>query len=290
MTEELMVNGLRVLLVLAAMAAVADVWWQTGAFERRVAAEAKRAHHLRSLTEVDPPSIEAIRAAWLDEQRARLHHLLDHPSGDAESQRTSPAGWAALEPWEWGGKSGRLGRWPLVTRRLLLQPCGLTRADAGWEDHLASAVTWQDGADRIVPVRSWNPSLAAPGDALRLTVTWRGSGQCVGDVSLQWWDNPHRQGEVGCAFDPRLSGSECAREALLLVLKIGFEEAGLRWIAGRPVRRRQGGPPLPVWEHLGMRLQPGSALHAWAAGEAATEVVYAMSAEEWFAQKPLRVR
>jgi len=294
MTEELMVDGLRALLVLAAMAAVADVWWQTGTFERRLAAEAKRAQHLRSLVEVTPPSIEEIRAAWLEDQRTRLHHLLDNRWGDAESasararlvsSQSLGQGWGTRERLDLRGEPGRFRPRPLVTRQLLLQPAHLTRADAGWDGRWGSVVEWQDGTACIKPVRGWEPSLATPGDALRFTVTLRASGQCVGDVSLWWLDNPHQQGAVEFVFDPTSGESECAGEVLGLVLQIGFAEVGLRRIVGRPAGRSQAVSDWQVLEQLGMRREPNPDNRGFDAAEG-TQILYAMTADDWFAEHP----
>jgi RimJ/RimL family protein N-acetyltransferase len=55
----------------------------------------------------------------------------------------------------------------------------------------------------------------------------------IGEVILKWASREHRQGEIGYAFHPRCAGKGYATEAAGVMLRLGFDDLGLRRIIGR---------------------------------------------------------
>ncbi len=293
----LVVRGLEALLVLAAIAGAVDVWWQTGAFERRLAADAKRRHRLLSLSQVNPPSEEALRQAWLDEQRQPLDRLLALREGRSPPDSPVPASPARAEeggtmdmPPEPLGARGSF-RWsgPLLTPQLQLRPFEdddqpflvdlMARPDVvRW---LYEPTQTAEAVAQAMPARKRRVGLAAPGDGLQLVMVTRDGGQAVGHVTLAWADGPHRQGEVGFIVHPNHQGRGYATEGARMLLGIGFETVGLHRIVGRLEARNVASAH--VLERLGMRREAHFQENEWVKGEWQDEVVYAMLAREWHA-------
>ncbi len=291
MPFSLVVWGLEALLVLAAIAGAVDVWWQTGAFERRVAEDAKRRHRLLSLSQLNPPSEDTLRQSWLDAQRQQLDRLLALRDGASVPDGAPPASSALAEEGPPLNRPLRAFRWsePIPTGRLWLRPFAdgdqpfltnlMARPDVvRWlyeptETSADVARSMRDGLCRV--------ELIAPGDTVQLVMVTRDAGEAVGHVSLHWVDNPYRQGEVGFIVHPDHQGRGYATEGARALLRIGFDIVGLHRIVGRLEARNVASAH--VLARLGMRREAHLQENEWVKGEWQDEVVYAILDREWYA-------
>jgi RimJ/RimL family protein N-acetyltransferase len=122
-------------------------------------------------------------------------------------------------------------------------------------------------------------ALKAAGDKLILAVVRQDSDQLIGDVNLQWLSGEHRQGEIGFVLHPDHHGRGFAREAALVMLRLGFEGLGLHRIIGRCDGRNAASAK--AMERLGMRREAHLRENEMVKGEWCDELVYAMLEAEW---------
>jgi RimJ/RimL family protein N-acetyltransferase len=101
----------------------------------------------------------------------------------------------------------------------------------------------------------------------------------IGGVSLLWASDVHKQGEIGFMLHPDHQGRGYAREALLVVLQLGFEEIDLHRIYGRCDGRNEASARL--MERLGMRREAHLRENEFVKGEWTDELVYALLASDW---------
>lgn len=64
-------------------------------------------------------------------------------------------------------------------------------------------------------------SLEREGDGLVLAAVLRETGNVIGDVSLRWVSERHRQGDIGFIFHPAAQGKGYASEAAREMLRFG---------------------------------------------------------------------
>ena len=180
--------------------------------------------------------------------------------------------------------------YPVTTPRLLIRP--LTPADA---DGLLAYRSIPDVC-RYVPfepqtreelleriaTRWTRTELTAEGQVIFLGVQVRDTGALAGDVMLAWQSQEHACGEIGCVFNPDLSGRGYATEALGALLRLGFEGLGLHRIIARIDERNE--PSIRMVRRLGMRLEARLVENEWFKGEWTTELDFAMLAGEWQAR------
>ncbi len=125
--------------------------------------------------------------------------------------------------------------------------------------------------------------LEGEGQGLSLAVVLRETGALLGDVSMTLRSREHRTGEVGYVFHPDCGGKGYATEAAEVMLRLGFEEAGLHRIIGRLDGRNTKSARL--LERLGMRREAHFVQNEFVKGEWADEVVYAILDHEWKARQ-----
>lgn len=183
-------------------------------------------------------------------------------------------------------------RYPLSTDRLELRPFR--------EDDL-DALCVMDGDPETTRYLYWGPrsraevrvslarrrtmtSIVKEGDGLRLAIARRDDGTLVGDVSLHYRSEEHRQGEIGFVLHPAHRGHGYAGEAVGVVIGLAFEELGLHRIVGRCDPRNEASARL--MERLGMRREAHFRENEFVKGEWVGEVVYALLAEEWRGRRP----
>lgn len=181
-------------------------------------------------------------------------------------------------------------RYPVTTPRLLIRP--LTPADA---DGLLAYRSIPDVC-RYVPfepqtreelleritTRWTRTELTAEDQVVILGVQVRDTGALAGDVMLAWHSWEHSCGEIGCVFNPDLSGRGYATEALDALLRLGFEGLGLHRIIARIDERN--GPSIRMVRRLGMRQEARLVENELFKGEWTTELDFAILAQEWQAR------
>jgi RimJ/RimL family protein N-acetyltransferase len=121
--------------------------------------------------------------------------------------------------------------------------------------------------------------LTAEGQSLTLAVVLPEEDRVIGKVDLEWLSEQHRQGEVGYIFSPAFQGKGYAREATEAMLKVGFEDLGLRRIIAQCDPRNE--PSWRLMERLGMRREAHFREFEIFKGEWGDLFVYAMLAEEY---------
>ncbi|MET3810117.1 GNAT family protein [Arthrobacter sp. UYEF3] len=119
------------------------------------------------------------------------------------------------------------------------------------------------------------------GDWVALAIEAADSPGLLGEVVLKW--APGRgQAEVGWSLAPEARGNGYAAEAALEMLRLGFEELDFHRIDAKLDALNTASAAL--CERLGMRLESTQVDKWHYKGQWATEVVYAILAEEWKAR------
>ncbi|MFD9209719.1 GNAT family N-acetyltransferase [Streptomyces sioyaensis] len=181
--------------------------------------------------------------------------------------------------------------YPIRTERLDLRPVTLDDVAAIHAYRRRPEVSrylysdpFDEAASRdFVASRSTRTTLRESGDGLQLAVVVRDSGTLVGDVTFVWKSSAHRQGGIGYVFHPDHAGHGYATEASRALLKLGFEELQLHRIQAELDGRNTASARL--LERLGMRREGHLRENEFLDGEWADEVIYAMLAREWRAQR-----
>ena len=177
--------------------------------------------------------------------------------------------------------------WPIETPRLTLRPFEPSDLEALHAIHGdRENVRWLYNDARtlvetreLLTLKTTGTALRREGEWLSAAVVLRATGELVGDVSLLWASEAHRQGELGFIFHPAHQGSGYATEAARPVLAFAFETVGLHRVAGRLEPRNRGSAR--VLEKLGMRREAHLVENEWVKGEWQSELVYAILAREW---------
>lgn len=182
---------------------------------------------------------------------------------------------------------------PIETDRLLLRP--YTRDDlADYLEirsqpdvvrYLYTDVLTREEAAKSLAGRTTMNALQREGDGMVLAAELRQTGKVIGDVSLRWMSEEHKQGDIGFVFHPDHQGKGYASEAARVMLRIGFEDIGLHRIAGECDARNSSSARL--MERLGMRREAHFIENEWFKGEWGSVFVYAILHDEWKAQLPL---
>jgi RimJ/RimL family protein N-acetyltransferase len=176
---------------------------------------------------------------------------------------------------------------PIVTERLRLRPFEPGDLDALVAIHgdpevvryLYFDVRDRDELRTVLGEKRQRVVLAKEGDALNLAAVLAATGELVGDVTLFWRSEQHRQGEVGYVMHPAHGGRGYATEATRALLRIGFDELGLHRIIGRLDARNRASAR--VLERIGMRREAHLVENELVKGEWTDEVVYALLDREW---------
>jgi RimJ/RimL family protein N-acetyltransferase len=121
--------------------------------------------------------------------------------------------------------------------------------------------------------------LRAEGDVIGLAMAPRAGGPMVGDCILAWTSEQHRQGEIGWIVHPDHQGRGYATEVGRVLLRMGFDGAGMHRIVGRLEARNAASAR--VLEKLGMRREAHLVENEYVKGEWQSEIVYAILEREW---------
>ena len=123
------------------------------------------------------------------------------------------------------------------------------------------------------------------GDWVALAIEAADSPGLLGEVVLKWL--PGRgQAEIGWSLAPAARGRGIASEAAGALLKLGFEDLGFHRIDAKLDALNTASAAL--CERLGMRLESRQVDKWHYKGQWATEVVFALLAEEWKAGNPAK--
>jgi RimJ/RimL family protein N-acetyltransferase len=176
------------------------------------------------------------------------------------------------------------------TDRLLLRPYRMDDLDDLFAIRSRPDVVrylYQDAQRRdeiaaALPGRIRMHSLEREGDGMILAVELRETSTVIGDVSLRWVSERHRQGDIGFVFHPDHHGKGYASEAAREVLRLGFETVRFHRIEGRCDARNRASARL--MERLGMRREAHFVENEWFKGGWGSELVYAILDHEWSAR------
>jgi RimJ/RimL family protein N-acetyltransferase len=182
--------------------------------------------------------------------------------------------------------------YPIRTTRLALRPFTRADLDALYAFHKLPEVNRflytepkdRDQVSAMLADKIAATALRGEGQTLSLAAELAGSGQLVGDCSLFWRSEAHRQGEIGFVFHPAHHGRGLATEAASELLRIGFEGLGLHRIYGRCDARNVASAR--VMERCGMRPEAHLTENEFIKGEWTDELVCAILHREWAAQRP----
>jgi RimJ/RimL family protein N-acetyltransferase len=184
--------------------------------------------------------------------------------------------------------------YPILTERLSLRPLTDGDLDDVHAYYSRPEVTrylyWgtrdRDGSREALDDYSRYTALESEGDGLVLAMVARDGGRVVGQVSLHWDSEEHRQGEIGFVVNPDYHGRGLAREAAMAMLRLGFDDLGLHRITGRCDARNLASARL--MERLGMRREAHLVENEFVKGEWTDELVFAMLEQEWRAIRAAR--
>ena len=178
--------------------------------------------------------------------------------------------------------------WPVRTKRLTIRPAGVDDAEATWRIRSIPEVShWltREADDRERYARNF-----ADPERLAKTLVVERDGVVVGDLMLTVEDGWAQaevadrargvQAELGWVIDPAHAGQGFATEAARALLRICFEDLGLRRVTAQCFADNVASWRL--MEKLGMRRETHSvreSLHR--SGEWLDGFAYAILAEEW---------
>jgi RimJ/RimL family protein N-acetyltransferase len=177
--------------------------------------------------------------------------------------------------------------YPIATERLLLRPFEpgdldalvAIHSDPDVSRYLYWDVRGREELREVLGEKMQRTALTQEGDGLNLAVVLPGTAELIGDTTLFWRSDKHRQGEVGYILSPSHAGHGYATEAARAMLRIGFEELGLHRISGRLDARNEASAR--VLERLGMRCEAHLVENELVKGEWTDELVYALLEQEW---------
>lgn len=177
---------------------------------------------------------------------------------------------------------------PLRTERLVLRRFDGTDLDAFHAYHSLPetarylpglAKTYTQSMERVGKYANF--VFEKEGDWVCLAIEAKGQPGLLGEVVLKWL--PGRgQAEVGWTLAPAARGKGFGTEAAAAVMELGFEELGFHRIEARLDALNTASAGL--CERLGMRLEARHVDKWHYKGQWATELIYAVLADEWRAQ------
>ena len=183
--------------------------------------------------------------------------------------------------------------WPRRTERLTLRPAEVADLDALWRIRSQESVgRW---ITALAPDREEFVETAGTPDRLGSTLVIEHEGAIIGDLMLlvhdAWAQREVRelavgvQAELGWTLDPTAEGHGYATEAVRELIRIAFEDLGLRRLVANAFAANEASWRL--MERLGMRREVYTvreSLHR--TGEWMDGIGYALLAEEWSAARP----
>ena len=181
-------------------------------------------------------------------------------------------------------------QYPIVTDRLILRAFSESDLDALHSFHSLPEVTrflyWdprsKNEASQALARRIEGSKITGEGQTLAVAVERTDTGELIGDLNLAWESEMHRRGEIGFIFHPDHHGKGYAHESALALLRLGFEDLGLRRIIGRCDARNTASAKL--MERLGMTFEARLRENELFKGVWTDELVFGMLASDWSAR------
>jgi RimJ/RimL family protein N-acetyltransferase len=178
--------------------------------------------------------------------------------------------------------------WPLRTDRLVLRPAGADDAEAVWRfRRLASVSEWLTRAPQTF--EDHRSQFVDPASLAKTLLVER-HGEVIGDLMVEVVDAwaqaevadaaSGTQANLGWALHPDATGHGYATEAVTAVLRLCFEELGVRRVAADCFADNEASWRL--MERVGMRREGhavADALHR--SGRWLDSYVYALLVDEW---------
>jgi RimJ/RimL family protein N-acetyltransferase len=178
--------------------------------------------------------------------------------------------------------------WPKRTERLLIRPVSKDDFEALWQ------IRRQESVGRWMTSTSadWDrfAELMADPDRMGKTLVIERDGAVIGDLMLapeNAWSQTEVaeraqgvQAEIGWCLDPAMEGQGYATEAVRELVRVAFEELGLRRLVANAFAANE--PSWRLMERLGMRREVYAvreSLHR--NGEWMDGIGYALLADEW---------
>jgi RimJ/RimL family protein N-acetyltransferase len=179
-------------------------------------------------------------------------------------------------------------RWPVRTERLTIRPAAFDDLDATWRfRQLESVGRWLSRAPRTLDEHRSHLGTA---ESLARTLIIERDGEVIGDLMIKVGDGWAQaevaeraqgvQADLGWVLDPEHAGQGYATEAVREVLRLCFEDLGLRRVTAGCFADNE--TSWRLMERVGMRRELHSvreSLHRSAGWLDAYE--YALLAEEW---------
>jgi len=184
----------------------------------------------------------------------------------------------------------------LETDRLLLRPFAPSDHDAmlaiySREDvvrYLYEGPHDEDEVRERLAVKVTQREIEGPGDILRLAVLLKANARVIGDLTLRWMPDEHRQAEIGFVVHPDFQGKGYTTEAARVLLRVAFDALGLHRVFGRTEARNEASAR--VMEKLGMRREAILLENEFVKDEWQSEIDYAILDREWKALPAKRRR
>jgi RimJ/RimL family protein N-acetyltransferase len=181
--------------------------------------------------------------------------------------------------------------YPILTASLLLRPLAEDDLDAlhavQSREDVARYLYWEpktrENVRQTLRRRMVSTTLDEDNDYLELAAVRRDSGMLIGTGNLYWSSYEHQQGEIGFVLHPDHHHRGFGTEIALAMLALGFHGLGLHRITGRCDARNAGSAG--VMARAGMRREAHLVQNEFNKGEWTDELVYAMLATEWTAQR-----
>jgi RimJ/RimL family protein N-acetyltransferase len=177
--------------------------------------------------------------------------------------------------------------YPIETDRLLLRPLVEDDFDTLFayqsRDDVTRYLYWEartkDEVRAALETKMAHIAIANEGDFIALAAIRKDTGEMVGDFTLEFLSEVHRQGEMGFIVHPDHQGRGYATEGGRVMLRIAFEDLGLHRVIGRAEARNTGSAR--VLQKLGMREEAHLIENEFVRGEWQSERIYAMLGNEW---------
>lgn len=181
---------------------------------------------------------------------------------------------------------------PIATDRLALRaftpadfdPVFAMQSDVEVARYLEWGPRTRDEVAESLAMKMAATAIEREGDHLSLAVMLPDTGELVGDVVLGFVSAEHRRGEIGFIVHPDHGGQGYTTEASEVLLRIAFEELGLRRVIGQVESRNVAS--IRVLEKLGMRREAHLVENVFVKDEWQDELIYAILEREWRGARP----